>query len=539
MAHSIHPFQSHEELPTETSRPPEDTVYPSLSFRHLSSSDFSGGRYALRRHHANSYPAVTPGSARGRSGYPMSPHPNPIPTYTTSLAPPQVLVRRSEDTVSNINNDYLWSISTLSASPPLSSVSRTTSSDPGMLSTLAFEHPLSPYSFSRPVAAAMGLHDNNESDQHWEYDVSGRSESGSPIRSEMHTGFPSAPLPYNPTYFHGNEIYPRRRASSTRSSLIARDATPTTSPFWHSSTNSNMLMPSAFEEARRRPLSRASPPPSSPASPVNELRPGRRNIFPVHEHRRTSTWGGRWSNRQPSSPASYASPSPTPSLSPHREPVAMHTNQTWEQVENDRRRELASESPLELERIHEAGENKSVDITQLMSTEQMGWEQVPLSISSSITCTMMTQSQQTRSSWPLHHAVSEEEMARTQTRQVNDLEMSPTTWTSASVGRTGYVASIIDPQLSASEPYLGSPKTSQDLADVRLEGHSMPSTAHLQPSNFTSSSYSSLSGWAGEENSPSVLSPSPFDDYHYPSGTGVLGDPVTNSTTPSPPLVPQ
>ncbi|KAJ3965288.1 hypothetical protein EV361DRAFT_667040 [Lentinula raphanica] len=110
MAHSIHPFQSHEELPTETSRPPEDTVYPSLSFWHLSSSDFSGGRYALRRHHANSYPAVTPGSARGRSGYPMSPHPNPIPTYTTSLAPPQVLVRRSEDTpavVFCVSNDFI------------------------------------------------------------------------------------------------------------------------------------------------------------------------------------------------------------------------------------------------------------------------------------------------------------------------------------------------------------------------------------------------------------------------------------------------
>ncbi|KAJ3801224.1 hypothetical protein GGU11DRAFT_266924 [Lentinula aff. detonsa] len=531
---AVHDLQSHGEQSEEALQPSGSAGF-SYSSSPSSSSVSLGGRYLPRRHHANSYPTVALGSARGRSGYPISPHPYPIPTSTITWVAPQIRVYDSPNVIVGVDDDRSPSISVSPTSPPSSSVSGTSLSDPSSShTTLAFIAPSTPYSST--LSASGDRHDYDDHSPHGHHrgiSIGERSTSRSPIRSQRMSAPLSAPLPYPSLYPYSDEIRQRRKSMSTRSAFTSQSSTPMTprlSGYYRLPDSNRLPFSTAFEDAltHQRPASRASPPSSSPASPVGgEARLGRRNVFPRHSHRRTSTWGEHWTYVQSSSPSSHASPSPTPSASPHREPVSMQTTLTWQQVEIERRRELASATTIDIDSRGEgdtelASKEKDVEMAQLTSTEKMGWEQ-------------------TLSLWSTHHPMSGTEVAGigTEIRQVPNVEAPSITWAQASAGHTGYVASVIDPHLSDSDPYNDSSKAGQDHANVHLQSQTLSSATQRQPSHppglhhLPSSSYSTLSGWAGGENSRIRERSNSTLDVHS-LRSGVIGEPVTIFSAPSP-----
>ncbi|KAJ4477425.1 hypothetical protein J3R30DRAFT_218267 [Lentinula aciculospora] len=463
-------------LPSST--PAEDSYSSSLF-----SSVSTGGEY---RHHANSYPAPSLGPVRGRSTYRSSPHPYPLPSSGTIWASPRMQNSPNVVTASTSSSD---SSSTMTLAVPSTSYSSLSS--------------------ALPASGDYRDYDNDGSSRGSL--IEERSMSGSPIRSQISSVPLSGPLQFPSTDTHSDEIQQRRRAWSIRSTLTPQHTLPRFFGYHRSAENINSnITDGSFSFApdnalsNQRPVSRASLPPSRPGSPIgSEFQPGRRNVFPKQSHRRTSTWGEHWSYLRP--PNHDSSPSPSPSASPHREPMSSsvgsaQTPLSWQQVETERRREFVTGFMMESQEEGDPAtqitdKEKDVDLAQLMSTDKMGWEQrLPV--------------------WPIHQSVLSAEVAGTST-EIQSQAHDTISWTPASPGRTGYVTSIVDPHLYDSESYHQSSKPHQE---------------HV---NVPSSSYSTLSGWAGEELDNRIMDPSSPDTF-YSSRPGVIGEPVMVFTTPSP-----
>ncbi|KAJ4497255.1 hypothetical protein C8R41DRAFT_221521 [Lentinula lateritia] len=491
------------------------TVY-SYSSSPSSSSVSPGGGYLPRRHHANSYPIPGSSAVRGRSGYPIS-HPYPIHSSESSWVTPRIKINNSSSGVGDAVDEHSSSISTSPTSPQPSSASGTPSLDLSSLATIPFMVPsYSSFSYSLPTPEDTGNYDNDDGNRN---NLTGqRSGSISPIRSQRSSAPLSAPLSYPYPRTHIDGIHQRRRAWSTRSTLTLNNPLIETSPKYHwptGSMNSNatdVSLSPTHKDPHLRPASRASPPPSSPASPVGgEVQSGRRNAFLNQSHRRTSTWGEHWSYFTSTNPDS--SPSPSPSASPHREPISNNpdsaqTSLTWQQVESERRRGFATEFMEEegdtMARMADKG--KGIDVAQMM---------LPL--------------------WPAPGDLGPD-LAGTdpETYHTPNMQSPSTSWIPASSGHVGYVASILDPHLQNPERYQ-SLKTHEEFENIHSHGQMEPSTTHRQPSpsplfhHFPSSSYSSLSGWAGKEENGLTES---VNSDSYPLRGEAIGEPVMTLRAP-------
>ncbi|KAJ3898131.1 hypothetical protein F5879DRAFT_651672 [Lentinula edodes] len=497
--------------------PPSMSTMYSYSSSPSSSSVSPGGGYLPRRHHANSYPIPGSNSVRGRSGYPIS-HPYPIHSSEPSCVTPRIQINDVSSGLGDAVDEHLSSISTSPTSPQPSSASGTPSSDLSSLATMSFMVPsYSSFSYSLPAPEDTGNYDNENSNR---INMTGqRSGSISPIRSQRSSAPLSAPLPYPYPRTHSDGMPQRRRAWSTRSTLTLNNTLIETSPEYHwptGSLNSNatdVSLSPTHKDTHLRPASRASLPPSSPASPVGgELRSGRRNAFLNQSHRRTSTWGEHWSYF--TSTNTDSSPSPSPSASPHREPISNNPNSaqtslTWQQVESERRRGFATEFMEEegdtVARMADKG--KGIGVAQMM---------LPL--------------------WPTHGDLGPD-LAGTdpETYQTSNMQSPSTSWIPASSGHVGYVASILDPHLQNPERDQ-SLKTHEEFANIHSHGQMEPSTTHRQPSpsppfhHFPSSSYSSLSGWAGKEEENGLMESANSDS--YPLRGEAIGEPVMTLRAP-------
>ncbi|KAF9063213.1 hypothetical protein BDP27DRAFT_1335458 [Rhodocollybia butyracea] len=336
----------------------------------------------------------------------------------------------------------------------------------------------------------------------------------------------SAPLPFpsdtSATATASLQPHPRRRAWTTRSNPGPEKTPPMfLSPAAASGSGSaaahNNVDPTKYG-GYQRPMSRASLPPLSPTSPADHahshvsnlgnLGNSGRNVsfFSRPTHRKTLTWGERWTT-----PPQSDSPAPAPSLPPlmTTTPEISETvpgyGFTWQQVETQRRMELDYGEEGD-ENARSAGgmkERKEVDTQRLMSTERMGWQQdtgeeVPL---------MWRVPQRPPSPGPELVGYSSTENADS----VSLNSSSKLSWSPANAGYTGYVASILDPHL---------PNPNIDSGQNHLvEAQAHPNES-VPPSHFAqvpSSSYSTLSGWAGTESSK---------EPRVPQHEGAIGHPV-------------
>ncbi|KIK50901.1 hypothetical protein GYMLUDRAFT_50932 [Collybiopsis luxurians FD-317 M1] len=418
-------------------------------------------------------------------------------------APPQLQRHRSSGSGSSPS----VSASSSASSPP-STASPSESSMASMMFGIASTY--SPISLSNTSVAEYSSYDSNGRN----ITVEGRrSGSGSPTsstdRARLFT-FPtpsSAPIPFRNVFSHGG----RPRAWTTRSPNV-RDQS-TSLPRYQGPPSSAMP---AYLDMQQRPRSRASPPPSSPASPIadTQVLPIRgRGLFPRPTHRKMPTWSEHWSSVNASSSAdSSPVPSvPSSSASPqrHSDPnlAGAEIGMTWQEVENERREFLSADvgmtydDGIRISTENDGDSKREVDVMQLMSTKEMGWQQ------------------------------------RTDPSPDTEMQLSPFAddathlWLTgdesvAAPGHTGFVTSILDPHLAPPELYEDSSKMDQEETDRMVDGASSHAEVPA-PTPFPSSSYSTLSGWAGGgEESEGQLMP------NYQSRSFV-GEPVI--TVPVPP----
>lgn len=280
------------------------------------------------------------------------------------------------------------------ASPPPSAISpsdfsmgfsASVDAMPDMYSSTSFSSSNSRAPFSTTISSDSLSGDHNSYGDRRSLPIRGRRGSGSPTRhqSTLSAASHSAPDPF----LSVKPPSDRRRAWTTRSTPT--QDTPALQMFPRYQGNLNISSESTYGYTHR-PESRASPPPLSPASPAGDFQ-----SYTVPKHKRTLTWGEHWSylsTRSSASPSSSSSPtpsSPAPDLAMSdnshlrlEDRAAIGPGVTWQQVETDRRREFAAFG-MDYEQQgggRTAGRTQKkaeeVDMAQLISTENMGWQQV-------------------------------------------------------------------------------------------------------------------------------------------------------------------